>query len=238
MENMKHLILFDVDGTLTPSRGTIDGKFKHWLETELKYEFHLITGSDPEKTQEQVGMDFWSNHMVYNCAANHIFDHGQEIYRSAWRAPEDLETMLNHRLSISEYPTKTGRHIEHRVGLCNFSVVGRNATPAQRQEYYQWDQQEREREKLALMINEVWKDIEATVAGETGIDIYKKGTGKDQILSRLGEYDTVNFLGDRMDPSGNDFLLAKAILTNNRGNCYYVKNWEDCWRILKEINAK
>jgi len=230
------LLLFDVDGTLTPSRGQIDPEFKRWLMGSCRHEFRLITGSDPDKTKEQVGEDLWAYSVSYNCAGNHVFDRGQEIYKSEWRIPVDLEWWLQSRLIASLWPVRTGCHIEHRVGLCNFSTVGRNATQEQRKQYYEWDSKFQERRNTSMLINSVWKDIECTVAGETGIDIYKKGTGKDQILESLQQHDSIHFFGDRQDPAGNDFGLAQAILTKKSGSCYHVRDWQHTWQLLKELN--
>ena len=231
------LVLFDVDGTLTPSRGQMDPEFKSWLQTEFKHPFRLVTGSDPVKTQEQIGLDFWSDCFVYNCAGNHIFDHGEEIFKSEWRLPADLEWILNGKLFASPWLLRTGKHIEHRVGLCNFSIVGRNATVEQRKMYYEFDKITLEREVLAKLINIVWgATVEATVAGETGIDIYKRGTGKDQILDDVLEYGPIHFFGDRQDPAGNDYRLAQSILTRNAGKCYHVRDWQHTWTLLKELN--
>jgi len=231
------LLLFDVDGTLTPSRGRMDPEFKHWLQTECKHSFRLITGSDPDKTKEQIGEDLWSSCIMYNCAGNHVFDHGREIFKSDWRLPEDLEWILQARLFASPWMIRTGNHIEHRVGLCNFSILGRNATPEQRKMYYEWDCMTLEREITAKLINMVWgATLEATVAGETGIDIYKKDTGKDQIITDLLSLAPIHFFGDRQDPAGNDYKLAQTILTKNLGKCYHVQNWQHTWTLLKELN--
>ena len=218
------LLLFDVDGTLTPSRGRIDPAFKSWLMTKCKHEFRLITGSDPEKTREQVGDDLWAYNITYNCAGNHVFKRGSETYKSDWRIPDDLEWWLNAKLFASPWMIRTGRHIEHRVGLCNFSTLGRNATQDQRRAYYEWDKIWNERKLTAMLISAVWQGIECTVAGETGIDIYAKGTGKDQILETLKYDRPIHFFGDRQDPDGNDYGLAQAILTQKVGSCYHVNN--------------
>ena len=230
------LLLFDVDGTLTPSRGRIDPAFKSWLMTKCKHEFRLITGSDPEKTREQVGDDLWAYNITYNCAGNHVFKRGSETYKSDWRIPDDLEWWLNAKLIASPWMIRTGRHIEHRVGLCNFSTLGRNATQDQRRAYYEWDKIWNERKLTAMLISAVWQGIECTVAGETGIDIYAKGTGKDQILETLKYDQPIHFFGDRQDPDGNDYGLAQAILTQKAGSCYHVNNWQETWQILKDLN--
>ena len=48
--------LFDVDGTLTPSRGVIDSEFKKWFINFASVKsVILVTGSDRDKTLEQLG---------------------------------------------------------------------------------------------------------------------------------------------------------------------------------------
>ena len=50
--------IFDVDGTLTPSRGTIDAGFKEFfMDFCNKNNVYLVTGSDRPKTIEQIGED-------------------------------------------------------------------------------------------------------------------------------------------------------------------------------------
>ena len=48
---MKLEYIFDVDGTLTPSRGTIDPQFKkEFLAFARTHNVYLVTGSDRPKT--------------------------------------------------------------------------------------------------------------------------------------------------------------------------------------------
>lgn len=231
------LLVFDVDGTLTPSRGRIDERFRRWMLDELLIPYVLVTGSDPIKTREQIGDELYDRTIVFNCTGNHVFNRGAEIHRSKWVIPESLESHLNQLLGTSEYPTKTGKHIENRVGLCNFSVVGRNATIEQRKNYFEWDKVSNERQMIAASIRNGWPDIDATIAGETGIDIYAKGAGKAQILLGLLDLsDQIVFFGDRMDQNGNDYELAKAIEDGGHGRSHAVRDWEQTWEILKELN--
>lgn len=231
------LLIFDVDGTLTPSRGRIDEQFRLWLLHSLKKPFVLVTGSDPEKTREQIGDELYDSTIVYNCSGNHIFKYGVELYRSNWSIPDDLEQFLLDKLSDSVWHTKTGRHIEKRIGLCNFSVVGRNATIEERNAYYAYDCANDERRKIAAEIKDKWPDVDAAVAGETGIDISKRGCGKSQIVDHEHHQNPFYFFGDRMDTAGNDYPLAKAIWDNKLGICYHVKNWQETWSILRGLNG-
>ena len=58
MENMK--FIFDVDGTLTPSRRQIEPDFlQFFLDFVDNHEVYLVTGSNREKTIEQIGVDLF-----------------------------------------------------------------------------------------------------------------------------------------------------------------------------------
>lgn len=227
--------LFDVDGTLTPSRGVMDPEFRVWFMKNVAHKAVLVTGSDPDKTIEQVGEELFRAVKSYNCAGNHVFDKGVEVRRSDWKVPDDLYADLEMRLVRSKYARRTGKHIEERVGLCNFSVVGRNATPDERAHYRDWDSKYRERQRISEEIEREWPDIRAAVAGETGIDIYPRGMGKEQVLQDfIGEF-PVHFFGDKLEPGGNDHEIAEEIKKYNLGECYDVRDWRETWQILQRL---
>ena len=62
--------IFDVDGTITPSRGQIDSNFAIFFTTFcVENDVYLVTGSDKEKTIEQIGEEIYSlANRVYNCS--------------------------------------------------------------------------------------------------------------------------------------------------------------------------
>ena len=228
--------IFDVDGTLTPSRGQIDGQFKaHFMNLAIHNNFYLATGSDKEKTIEQIGDDLFSMaKKVYNCSGNDVYEGNNNLYQSKWKISESLEALLNKCLDKSKYPTKTGLHIEQRTGMVNFSVVGRNADHTQRKDYFNFDNQTGEREFIAKLINKADKSVTAQVAGETGIDIYERNKDKGQILRDFTKEDKVFFFGDKMDEGGNDYPLARK---NTLGYNIKVKNWEDTYSRLLLLKA-
>ena len=52
--------IFDVDGTLTPSRQEIDGDFAVFFGNFCaEHDVYLVTGSDKEKTIEQIGEEIY-----------------------------------------------------------------------------------------------------------------------------------------------------------------------------------
>lgn len=234
------IYLFDVDGTLTPSRGKIDSEFGTWfLNFAQRNRVGLVTGSDRQKTLEQLGDDiFESVTYSFNCLGNEVYHYGTLVHKSNWRISDSLRLFLMQKLNDSVYDERYGNHIETRTGLCNFSIVGRNAQGDQRKRYYEWDLLSNERIKIATEINKKFDNISAQVGGETGIDIFEKGKDKSHVLEYFNftRDDKFCFFGDRIDPNGNDYTLAKRILDFELGMCYNVGNWTDTRDILLKIS--
>lgn len=229
--------IFDVDGTLTPSRQPMNPQFKEWFLDFMKREkVWIVTGSDYEKTVEQLGSDICVDVVkCYNCSGNDHWFKGKRVSSSEFSAPKDLYDIMHGWLQVSKFPYRTGNHIEERRGCINFSVVGRNAGDIERKEYVKYDLLNRERETIAYQINTTFNDITATVGGETGIDIHRTGADKRQILEDFEYDDEIIFFGDRMEPGGNDFPLASTLKYQYpKGFSHAVKDWEHAWQILKE----
>jgi phosphomannomutase len=227
---MKNKFIFDVDGTLTPSRGPINEDFKNWfIEFCAVNEVYLVTGSDYSKTLEQLGEEICNRvALIYNCSGNDIWAKGKNIKTSSWTLPQEARQTLETYLSNSKFVLRTGNHIEERPGAVNFSIVGRNATLKERAMYKKWDDETQERHRLALEFNHCYRDIEARVGGETGIDIYPKGQDKGQILKDFDKKAKLFFFGDRCEPGGNDYPLSSKIK-----NSFHVKGWVDTWERLQ-----
>jgi phosphomannomutase len=229
--------IFDVDGTLTPSRGVIDIEFKRYFNKFCrKNKVCLVTGSDKSKTIEQLGEDTYNLcHAVYNCNGNDVWQGNKHIRSSKWIMPSIVYEWLSDQLNSSYFKLRTGNHFEERPGMVNFSIVGRNATQKQRQEYVKWDNERHERMRIADQFNLVFPELEATVGGETGIDISLKNSNKSQILKDFYIDEHLIFFGDAMYKDGNDFELAEQIIDNSRGDCYNIKNWAETWKILESL---
>ena len=122
--------------------------------------------------------------------------------------------------------------------MVNFSIVGRGANTEQRAEYVKWDKEYNERENMALYINynnDEFKDVTATVGGETGIDIGPTGSDKSQILTDFNKNDIIIFFGDGIFDGGNDYTLAQAIKKKGVGRTHKVSKWEETYEILKNV---
>tara|TARA_B100000927_G_scaffold108693_1_gene87820 strand:+ start:224 stop:913 length:690 start_codon:yes stop_codon:yes gene_type:complete len=226
--------IFDVDGTLTPSRKKIDPNFLIFFNSfALTNEVYLVTGSDRDKTIEQITHHLYCNcKRVYNCAGNDVYEGDVSVYRNDWTLPLEAREHLNEELLQSTFPVRTGIHIEERPGCVNFSVVGRGANQTERLVYSDWDEIKGERRAIAERFNKKFPDLHAFVGGMTGVDISDKGSDKSQIIRDFQDGGVV-FYGDRMEEQGNDRPLADAILNNKLGEVVSVTGWEDTWRKLK-----
>jgi phosphomannomutase len=227
--------IFDVDGTLTPSRGIIDEKFKTFFNEFCRTNpVYLVTGSDKPKTIEQIGEDTYNLcKRVYQCSGSDVWDADTNILKSGWTLPDLARTFLISCEYESPFSIRTGNHIEERSGMVNFSIVGRNATAEQRAKYVAYDTFENERITIANAFNIMFPDLQATVGGETGIDIAPRGANKSQILRDFKKDDTIHFYGDAMFEGGNDKPLADTLMQYQLGFSHQVRDWKHTWEKLK-----
>ena len=229
--------IFDVDGTLTPSRQKMDPEFQAWFLQFCKEEpVFLVSGSDYPKTVEQLGEDIcYHVKRVFSCSGNDIWMQGQNFSTTDWKAPDFVIKWLNDELIRSPYQTRTGNHIEERPGCLNFSIVGRNATAEQRANYVKYDTLNKERQNIAATFNHIFAEsnarITAKIGGETGLDIYPIGKDKSQIIKEFRPYDDLVFFGDKMDEGGNDKPLADV---NTKGTNHHVRDWQHTFELLKK----
>ena len=74
--------VFDVDGTLTPSRRSMNTQFSNWFEKfSSENNVFLVTGSDRDKTIEQIGSNIYNlAKRVYNCSGNDAWEKENNVY--------------------------------------------------------------------------------------------------------------------------------------------------------------
>ena len=228
--------IFDVDGTLTPSRGKIDAEFLQFmLFFAGSNDVYLVTGSDRQKTLEQVGLDLYNScKRVYNCSGSDVYEADKNVYKSDWELPKDVEIHLIDELNFSKFSMRNGNHIERRPGGVNFSILGRDKDPFKgRNKYVIWDKIHQERDYIARRLRYNFANLSVALGGQTGIDIGPEGSDKSQILRDFNEDDELHFFGDRCEEGGNDHSLAKAV-EKRGGLSYNVETFRDTWKLLSK----
>ena len=225
--------LFDVDGTLTNPRKQITKSFKclflSWMEKQQDCgnKVFLVTGSDKDKTIEQVGKDLWLNtDGCYQNCGNQLFCDGELIKESEWQLSGGLEVSVRNEIRNSVWNGTAGNNIERRIGMANISTIGRDCSKNQRSYYYEWDQEWGEREFICSKLSKSYPEVEFSIGGEISIDIYPKGKDKSQVLNDI-DGETI-FFGDRCIEGGNDFSIA------TKSNLFYnVSGYKEVETILQ-----
>ena len=225
-----------MDGTLTPSRKKIEHEF--WAPFLIfcrHNDVYLVTGSDRQKTLEQLGLDIcYTAKRVYNCSGSDVYEKDKNVYRDDWELPKEVEDFLMDELAYSCFPIRNGLHIERRFGGVNFSILGRKSTCfVEREEYVKWDTERLERHDIAERLRKNFPNLTVALGGQTGLDIGPLGSDKSQILRDFSKDDELHFFGDRIEKGGNDHTLAMKIVENMMGIAYNVEDWRETRTILE-----
>ena len=247
---MSSVYLFDVDGTLTPPKEkiipTFAAAFLKWMKTK---EVYIVSGGSFVRIVGQLGTPIATQaHGVFACMANTLYQRRDQInysgmdewdllYENEFVAPKNLIRSLNAYTAKSNYHTKTGHHYEHRPGMLNFSIVGQNASPAQREAYVAYDAEYNERHRITQALAKKYPELDFVIGGAVSIDIFNRGNDKSQIVDRYFreaiENNKIYFVGDRIPFPGNDHSLAKKLRAHPNGNAYEVESWQDTAELLK-----
>lgn len=209
--------LFDMDGTLTPPRlpmtESFAAAFLPWLKTHKAY---IATGSDFAKVEEQLPAAVIEAFTGVYCAMGNQLRRGCDIvYQKNFQLTDELRSELEHFRATSAYPGPFfENYIEERVGMVNFSVLGRRCPYEERLRYQAWDKEHGERRAIQAALVEKHPELEISVGGSISIDITPAGCGKGQIAQFVREaypMESIVFMGDRTMAGGNDYELATAL---------------------------
>jgi len=194
--------------------------FESWATDKNVY---LVSGSDLQKIQEQVPSKVLNKCKgIFSCMGNELWQEDKNnnlnwVYKNKLTLPQEIKSWLDQKIKDSKFEnrpsTRKPPHFEFRAGMVNFSVVGRGASTALRQYYYDWDEGQRERETIAKEFNELFKEshnLEALVGGQISLDIQQVGKDKGQVLDHL-DFEKYIFFGDRCFEGGNDYSISVKV---------------------------
>ena len=247
---MSSIYLFDVDGTLTPAKAKIVPSFKTAFQKWIKdKEVYIVSGGTFMRIVDQLGLETVEMTAgIFPCMGNMFYQMRDQInengysewdiiYENKFSGAKNLTRSLNSYVAKSDFPIKTGTHWEKRPGMMNFSIVGIDATPEQRQKFKEWDGDFGERKRIVEKLNKKYPEIDFVIGGAVSIDIFDKGNDKSQVIPRYFaealEHNEIHFVGDRIPAPGNDHTLAQALRQHPNGAAYEVETWEDTAELLK-----
>jgi len=233
------IYVFDMDGTLTPARLPMQAEFAiQFYEWQKTHKSFIATGSDYVKVAEQLPESVIHGFTgLYTSMGNVLTAQGQEIYRKNFKADSRLYDFLENYRRETKYPgVLYPNYIEERVGMINFSVLGRDCPYTEREKYSAWDKTAREREKIAAELHKEFPQYEISVGGSISMDITPQGCGKGQIAKHLRtQYpeDKIVFFGDKTFAGGNDFELAETLRNMENTQVVQINSPEDVLNYLQ-----
>ena len=255
------IVLFDMDGTLTPSRKPIKWNMVKTLVGLSEYaDIGIVTGSGLNYLSEQCST-LWSEIGSVKTVHLHLLPcNGTQVYRYLdykWRqtftrdmraeignetytqllayilsAQKKLLTMHNISLPF------TGNFVSYRQSLLNWCPIGRDAGADERASFQEFDKdggyRNRAKKKLEKKLNkENIKGIEIALGGQTSLDIFPMGWNKTFALQHFVGRD-VWFVGDRCEEGGNDHAIYNAVAVKKEGKAYWTAGPQETIEIINQ----
>ena len=253
---MKHIVLFDMDGTLTPPRESLEESLIPVLEQLAEVaEIGIVTGSNHDYLKQQVGVLLNHSkirkklHLLpcngtkhYYPPSNNYEEHKlisevSMIEKLGRRKFTQLMLLLIEQqanFSNERFPL-TGHFIDYRGSTINWCPIGRNAQAEDRQFFVDYDNsfkptlRETYLKRLRHYANLKKIDkLMIKLGGDTSFDIFPEGWDKTFCLQHFPEH-THWFVGDRCGKNGNDKEIYDTLKENDRA---YETSGTDETRIL------
>ncbi|KAM0685461.1 Phosphomannomutase 1 [Conglomerata obtusa] len=218
-EKSKILFLFDVDGTLTPSRQKMPAEICTMLKN-LRKKVHIafVGGSDIAKQKEQMGSDcltlfdygFPENGLSFYEGENLVEQKKMIDVLGEDRHKEFINFCLAY-LSKVDIPVKRGNFIEYRSSMINISPIGRNCSQEERKKFKEYDNVKKIRESMVEELKEKFDkyNLHFSIGGEISIDCFPKGWDKRYCIKHIHERGLreIYFFGDMTHLGGNDYEI-------------------------------
>ncbi|KAI0193078.1 phosphomannomutase [Xylaria flabelliformis] len=247
------IVLFDVDGTLSPARRSATPEMLATLAAlRQKVAIGYVGGSDLSKQQEQLGTADRPVTSMFDFSFSEngltAWKLGQELPSTSfiqWIGEDRYKELVNfilHYVADLDIPVKRGTFVEFRNGMINVSPIGRNANLQERLAFEKYDLEHGIRPAFIEKLKEKFSHIDLTysIGGQLSFDVFPTGWDKTYCLRHLEaeakkpagiEYKTIHFFGDKTFKGGNDW----EIYSDERVTGHSVKDPDDTRRILKEL---
>lgn len=243
------LVAFDLDDTLAPSKSPLPSEVGEALADLLDLlPVCIISGGNITQFENQVlkHMPGRSNlsrlHLMPTCGTRYLRYHGDgrwgQVYAHDLEASVRTEAIVAleqeaRRLNLWEEQT-WGPVIEDRGSQITFSALGQHAPLDAKKA---WDPDGSKRSQLRDAVSSLLPNLEVRSGGSTSIDITRRGIDKAYGILNLSQHvhipvEDILFVGDRLDPAGNDFPVMRLGVQTQP-----VNDWQDTERFVSALVA-
>jgi HAD superfamily hydrolase (TIGR01484 family) len=222
---MKKLIVFDLDGTLAPSKSSLDPQTAGLLRDLLDIiKVAVISGGAWTQFEMQLLTDLPKNSLLANlsllptCGTKFFQYNGtwEELYSEDLTAAEKrkIRDSLDRAAGEAGYRAKKvwGEVIEDRGSQVTYSALGQQAPLAEKEE---WDPDFAKRKKITAILETLIPEFSIRIGGATSIDVTKPGIDKAYGIGKLRDtlhlsFKEMIYIGDALFPGGNDYPAEEA----------------------------
>jgi phosphomannomutase len=222
---MKKLVVFDLDGTLAPSKSSLAPQTAALLRDLLGIsKVAVISGGAWVQFEEQLLTDLPSDSLLENLSLLPTCGTKFFQYNGRWTElySEDLTTeqktkiidSLNTAAVEAGYRAKQvwGKVIEDRGSQVTYSALGQLAPLAEKEE---WDPDFAKRKKITAILETLIPEFSVRMGGATSIDVTKPGIDKAYGIGKLRDtlhisFQEMIYIGDALFPGGNDYPAEEA----------------------------
>jgi HAD superfamily hydrolase (TIGR01484 family) len=217
---MKKLIVFDLDGTLAPSKSSLDAEMASLLHDLLSIaKVAVISGGAWLQFEKQVLSHLPQDErlarlsILPTCGTQFFQYSGQwkRLYAEDFTASEKEKIVrsLSKAVGSAGFPIEKtwGETIEDRGSQITFSALGQQAPL---EDKAKWDADFAKRKKIKTILDTLIPEFSVRLGGATSIDVTKPGIDKAYGIKKLRDIlgiplKEMIYVGDALFPGGNDY---------------------------------
>jgi phosphomannomutase len=244
---VKNLIVFDLDGTLAPSKSAIDAEMGTLLSLLLGVvKVAIISGGAFPQFEKQLLAHLSQHEHLDNLSLLPTCGTKFYAYKTDWHElySEDLSEAQRQKIigALSEAVATCGfqaeqtwgEPIEDRGSQITYSALGQEAPL---QEKTQWDPDFSKRKKIKAVLDKSLPEFSVQLGGSTSIDVTLPGIDKAYGIRKLRDIlgvatDDMVYVGDALFPGGND-----APARETGAVCIQVRDPDETKRVIEAIVA-
>ena len=246
----KKIIVTDMDGTLTPSKGKIELRMVELITTLLNYkDLAVIGGGGYTQFQNQFVSGLPASSAAFSrlylfptdATTFYRFVDGQwkQVYAENLSEEEKAKIMQSFDAALEEAGYKKpktvfGEILEDRGTQITFSALGQQA-PIDLKKV--WDPDAKKRQEIKKQLEMLIPEFEIGIGGMTSIDVTRKGIDKAYGILKIEQLldykiEEMVFIGDALFEGGNDYPVRRTGI-----DCIQVHSPQDTARLLEAIIA-
>lgn len=242
---MKHLVAFDLDGTLAQSKSPIDDEMSKLLGSLLAVmKVAIISGGAWPQFETQVierlpvGANLHALSILPTCGTKFL------QYREGWKLlySEDFTIQQKQKIEYSLQAAVNeagfavaqiwGEQIEDRGSQITFSALGQQA-PLEAKKI--WDPDFSKRRAIKAMLAKTIPEFSVQLGGTTSVDVTLPGIDKAYGMYKLRDIlnipiEHMIFVGDALFEGGNDYPARTTGV-----DCIQVRDPEETKRVIEAI---